>query len=272
MSWKNYRFHYDFSGNSNKPLIVFLHGFMGNSHEFDETIFLLKDDFYCLNIDLPGHGKTQVCGDDDCYTMATTADAVINLLEELEVSRCFLVGYSMGGRLALYLTLHFPEVFDRVILESASPGLPTAKERLERSKRDGQIARKLARIIQQDDFSQFLDNWYNQPVFGNIKNHPRFEQMIENRLQNNPSELAKSLKLMGTGVQPSLWENLQDNQVPLLLLVGNNDQKFVEINRKMAQITDSCELKMIDNTAHNIHFENTAVFVKNIRFFLTFEF
>ncbi|MGB3651886.1 MAG: 2-succinyl-6-hydroxy-2,4-cyclohexadiene-1-carboxylate synthase [Rivularia sp. (in: cyanobacteria)] len=266
MSLENYRFHYCFSGNSDKPLILFLHGFMGNSREFDEPISLLTDDFNCLNIDLPGHGKTQILGDDDCYTMAKTADALINLLDELKVKHCFLVGYSMGGRLALYLTLHFPRRFHKVILESASPGLSTEKERLERVKRDGQIARKLARTVE-NDFIIFLDNWYNLQIFGNIKKHPGFDRMIENRLQNNPLELAKSLRLMGTGVQPSLWENLQNNQVPLLLLVGEKDRKFIDINRKIIQVNPLCELKIINSAAHNIHLENTLVFMENIRYF-----
>ena len=267
MSLKNYRFNYDFSGNSNKPLIIFLHGFMGNVNEFQEAISLLKDDFYCLSIELCGHGKTKIVGDDECYTMSKTADALIDLLDELQVKHRFLVGYSMGGRLALYLTLHFPEGFHKVILESASPGLATQEERLERVKRDEQIARKLARSIAKDDFLKFLENWYNQPIFGNIKNHPKCEQMIENRLQNNPVELAKSLQFMGTGVQPSLWQSLENNQVPLLLLVGENDKKFVEINQKMARINQLSQLKVIENAAHNIHLENTAVFVENVREF-----
>lgn len=270
MNLKNYRFHYFFSGNSNQPLILFLHGFMGNIYEFEEVISLLNNDFYCLNIDLPGHGKTQVLGDDDCYTMPQTANALIQLLDKLKVDRCFLVGYSMGGRLALYLTLHFREYFSKVVLESASPGLFTEKERLERVKRDEQIARKLVRLIEKDDLIKFLENWYNQKIFGNIKNHPRCSQMIENRLQNNPLELAKSLRFMGTGVQPSLWEKLRDNQIDLLLLVGENDQKFVEINQKMIQVNDSCNLKIINNAAHNIHLENTAVFVENIRNFFNY--
>ena len=267
MNLKNYRFHYFFSGNSDKPLILFLHGFMGNIHEFDEVVSLLNDDFNCLNIDLPGHGKTHVLGEDDCYTMANTADALIDLLDEFKVKQCFLIGYSMGGRLALYLTIHFPNFFHKVILESASPGLSTEKEKLERVKRDGQIAKKLARSIEKDDFRRFLDNWYNQPIFGNIKNHPRFEQMIENRLQNNPLELVKSLRLMGTGVQPSLWKDLKYNQNPLLLLVGENDKKFIDINRKITEVNELCDLKIIHNAAHNIHLENTAVFVENIRYF-----
>ncbi|MGD1913433.1 MAG: 2-succinyl-6-hydroxy-2,4-cyclohexadiene-1-carboxylate synthase [Rivularia sp. (in: cyanobacteria)] len=267
MNFKNYKFHYCFNGNLNKPLILFLHGFMGNSHEFDEAISLLGDNFNCLNFDLPGHGETQVLGDDNCYTMAQVANALIQLLDELKVKRCFLVGYSMGGRLALYLTLHFPQLFNKIILESASPGLLTEKERLERIKRDEQIARKLARSIERDDFLKFLENWYNQPIFGNIKNHPRFEWTMKNRLKNNPLELAKSLRFMGTGVQPSLWNKLKDNQVPLRLIVGEKDLKFIDINKKMTQVNELCELQVIENAAHNIHLQNTAAFVENIRYF-----
>jgi len=261
-------FNYCFSGNINQPLILFLHGFMGNSHEFDEAISLLSNDFNCLTIDLPGHGKTQVLENDYCYSMAKAADNIINLLDKLKVSQCFLIGYSMGGRLALYLILNYPQRFQKVILESASPGLSTEKERLERVKRDELIARKLERMIEKDDFRKFLDNWYKQSIFGNIKNHPQFEQMIENRLQNHPVELAKSLRFMGTGVQPSLWEKLANNQVPLLLLIGKKDEKFIDINTRMTQINQFCELKIIENSAHNIHLEKAAVFVENIRIFL----
>ncbi|MBV6623818.1 MAG: 2-succinyl-6-hydroxy-2,4-cyclohexadiene-1-carboxylate synthase [Rivularia sp. (in: Bacteria)] len=266
MSFHKYILNYCFSGKPDKPLILFLHGFMGNIHEFDEAISLLTDEFYCLNIDLPGHGKTNIL-DDDCYKMPQIADALINLLDELQIERCFLVGYSMGGRLALYLTLKFPQRFHKIILESASPGLASDKERLERVKRDEQIARKLARSIQRDDFRKFLDNWYNQQIFGNIKNHPHFEQMIENRLQNNPVKLAKSLRLMGTGIQPSLWDKLKENKIPILLLVGENDKKFVEINRKMIAVNHLCELQIVDNAAHNIHLEQTSVYVRNIQDF-----
>ncbi|MEM1393645.1 MAG: 2-succinyl-6-hydroxy-2,4-cyclohexadiene-1-carboxylate synthase [Cyanobacteria bacterium P01_H01_bin.150] len=274
MIWQNYKFHYRFSGNSNKPLILFLHGFMGNSHEFDEIVNLLADDFNCLSIDLPGHGKTKVLND-DCYTMAKTADALINLLDnlldELKVKKCFLIGYSMGGRLALYLMLHFPQYFHKVIVESASPGLLTEQEKVERKKRDEQIARKLERSIENNQFRSFLDNWYKQSIFGNIKNHPQFDQMIKNRLQNNLVELAKSLRLMGTGVQPSLWNHLQQNQIPLLLIVGENDGKFIDLNKRMVEVNQFCELKIINNAAHNIHLENTAAFLENIQVFFNLD-
>ncbi len=268
MTFVNYQFHYSFSGNYNKPLILFLHGFMGSCHEFDEAIELLNDEFYCLTIDLTGHGQTQVFGGDECYTMANTAQALVKFLDELKISKCFLVGYSMGGRLALYLTLNFRDRFPKVVLESASPGLLTEAERLERFKRDEQIARKLERSVEKSDFLAFLSNWYSQPIFGNIKNHCQFQRLIEIRLQNNPTELAKSLRFMGTGCQPSLWKKLKDNTIPLLLLVGEYDEKFIGLNQKMAQDCDFCQLKIISNAGHNIHFENTQAFVENIKFFL----
>ncbi|MFN6568464.1 2-succinyl-6-hydroxy-2,4-cyclohexadiene-1-carboxylate synthase [Dendronalium sp. ChiSLP03b] len=269
MVFDDYRFNYSLISNTDRPLIFFLHGFMGNIQEFDEVIELLADDFSYLTLDLPGHGKTQVLGGDEDYTMANTAKALVNLLNELKITQCFLVGYSMGGRLALYLALHFPERFPKVVLESASPGLATEVERLKRVKQDAQIARKLARSVTKSDFATFLLNWYNQPIFGFINKHPNFDCMLESRLQNHPGELTKSLKFMGTGSQPSLWEKLKNHTVPLLLLVGEYDAKFININTKMAKILKFAQVKLINNSAHNIHFENTLEFVQNLREFLT---
>ncbi|MBE9007380.1 2-succinyl-6-hydroxy-2,4-cyclohexadiene-1-carboxylate synthase [Fortiea sp. LEGE XX443] len=264
---KNYQSNYKLINYSDKETIFFLHGFIGNLDEFDEVIKLLGTEFSYLTVDLSGHGKTQVSSGDKYYTIEQTAQVLINLLDELNIPKCFLVGYSMGGRLALYLTLHFPGRFYKVVLESASPGLATETERLERVKKDAQIARKLCRCVSKTEFREFLLNWYTQPIFGYIKNHPEFERILESRLQNQPIELAKSLRLMGTGSQPSLWGKLKDNIVPLLLLVGDNDQKFLTINTKIAELCKVAQLKIISNSAHNTHLENTREFVQNIKDF-----
>jgi 2-succinyl-6-hydroxy-2,4-cyclohexadiene-1-carboxylate synthase len=264
---ENYQIHYFIIGDSHKPMIMFLHGFMGNLQEFDLSISLLKSDFSCLVVDLPGHGKTQIIGNDEYYSMENTAQAIINLLDNLQINKCFLVGYSMGGRLGLYLTLKFPHRFAKVILESASPGLVNEKERLKRQISDNQIANKLIRLTKPEDFLNFLTNWYQQPIFGNIKQHPQFDNLIRIRLSNNPSELAKSLKIMGIGCQPSLWNQLEKNINSILLLVGENDQKFVEINQIMVEKCDFCRLQLIPHAAHNTHFENVLDFVQEVKNF-----
>ncbi|HEY9608844.1 2-succinyl-6-hydroxy-2,4-cyclohexadiene-1-carboxylate synthase [Allocoleopsis sp.] len=265
MMFDNFKFHYSFRGNRAKPLILFLHGFMGDGNEFNEVISLLSDQFCSLTVDLPGHGKTRVLGDEECYMMSNTADAVINLLDQLNVKNCFLVGYSMGGRLALYLNLHFPQYFSKVVLESASPGLKTERDRLERIQRDFALSKKL----EKGNLPTFLEKWYDQPLFASLKNHPKFDFLIESRLHNNPCMLAKSLRNLGLGCQPCLWENIKHNKNPLLLVVGEYDSKFIVINSDMARLCQSTTLEIVSSCGHNMHFEDPKTFVENVRLFFT---
>ncbi len=265
MLFDNFKLHYSFKGDRTKPLILFLHGFMGDSHEFKEVISLLSDQFSYLTVDLPGHGKTRILGGEEYYTMSNTAKDLINLLDQLNVKQCFLVGYSMGGRLALYLTLNFPERFAKVVLESASPGLKSQRDRLERIQGDFELASKL----EKSDFPKFLESWYEQALFTSLRKHPNFETLRETRLQHNPFELAKSLRTLGTGCQPSLWKNLKQNKNPLLLLVGEYDTKFIAINSEMARLCKSAKLEIVSSCGHNIHFEDPKTFVENVRRFFT---
>ncbi len=98
----NYQFNYYFQGQPGPIPILFLHGFMGNGRVFQPAISLLEDQSFCLAVDLPGHGKTKVLEKDEGYSMANTALGIKKLLNKLNIKQVYLVGYSMGGRLALY--------------------------------------------------------------------------------------------------------------------------------------------------------------------------
>jgi 2-succinyl-6-hydroxy-2,4-cyclohexadiene-1-carboxylate synthase len=261
--FQKYQFHYSLTDNTNQPLILLLHGFICDCQDFSSIISLLSQSYCCLAVDLPGHGKTQVTGDESCYNMSNTAQALIDLLDDLQIDKCLLLGYSMGGRLALYMTLHFPDRFYKVVLESASPGLKTEKERSHRLESDLQIAQKL----ENSNLKEFLYNWYDRPLFKSLTKSPNFDRLIASRLANNPLELAKSLRNMGTGNQPSLWEKLAQNQIPLLLLVGEYDDKFKTINIEIANSCPAACLKIIPESGHNIHFENIDEFVALVRQF-----
>ncbi len=259
-----YDFHYKIFGNPQNPGILFLHGFMGRGDNFYEIIETLSDKFCCVTVDLPGHGKTRIFGGDECYQMSHTAQGLIELLDELGIVRCYLLGYSMGGRLALYLTLHFPDRFEKVILESASPGLESAEGRSQRRHRDEILAQQL----ETGDFYSFLSQWYQQPLFHSVRHHPSFDRLFQNRLQNQPKTLATSLRQMGSGCQPSLWELLPSHSVPLLLLVGEWDCKFQEINHKITEVCPVAQLEIIPDSGHTIHWENPSVYLKSvIKFF-----
>jgi len=235
---------------------------MGDCREFEGAIARLSNQYYCLAVDLPGHGKTQVIAD-EAYSIQNTAHGLIQFLRALRIQSCSLVGYSMGGRLALYLTLHFPHIFIKAALESASPGLKTTAEQKQRIRRDFTLAEKL-----ETNFPASLKKWYEQPLFHSLQRHPNFEKLLKQRSQNCPRQLAKSLRYLSIGCQPSLWRQIRQNTVPISLLVGELDPKFVWINTEMSQVGKLMQFNLMKQCGHNIHFENADVFAEYVQLFL----
>jgi 2-succinyl-6-hydroxy-2,4-cyclohexadiene-1-carboxylate synthase len=251
---------YHWVGDRTKPTIAFLHGFLGCGIDFFDIATGLSDRYSSLLIDLPGHGASLI-EDDESYGMAQTAALVVRLFDQLNLGAIDLYGYSMGGRLALYLTLTYPDLIHRTILESASPGLPTAVAQQQRQFHDQAIAQKLLTL----PFSAFLNDWYLQPLFQSLQQSSNFATLHQRRLQNHPEFLAKSLLGMGTGHQPSLWAALANRDRPLHLLAGANDEKFCQIQTAMQQIApNSITLSVIQQTGHNIHWENPTAVIREI--------
>lgn len=254
--------HYVTKGNSNKPPLLLLHGFLGSHQDFAEIVDILSQRFYCILPDLPGHGGTR--SHSNSYTFPKTAESLLALLRHLCISKTHLLGYSMGGRLALYLVCKFPDYFLRVMLESASPGLRTAEERKERRERDGAIAHKL-KIV---PLPIFLAQWYRNRLFASLQQHLKLHSTMLQRRENNvPEELVQALYGMGIGQQPSLWNALARIEQPLLLIVGALDTKFVAINREMIAAVGNrqqSKLVVMESCGHNLHLEAPNLYARTI--------
>jgi len=260
-----YRFAYRDHGDPEQPCLLFMHGFMGDKHDWDDITPSFRRDYRTLAIDLPGHGETTV-PDDSLYRMEHCAAGLISLLQNLGIGDCSVIGYSMGGRLAVYLAAAFPQRFSSFILESTSPGLKTAEERRVRREHDEALARRL----EDGDFSDFLQEWYQQPLFSSLSSdRSTLESIIKKRLQNDPARLARSLRMMGTGTQPPVWERLGKITAPVLMLSGGLDAKFSGIATEVTRLCRSAKSHIISGCGHNVHAENPAAFVKACRRFLS---
>lgn len=254
------------TGDLSRPLVLYLHGFLGTLTDWNETSVRLGDRFAHLTVDLPGHGDTDPHLSIDSYSMPETAGLVVGLLDRLGIERCHLLGYSMGGRLGLYLLLNHSERFERAIIESASPGLQSESERKDRRQHD----RTLAERVLNEEFSAFLAYWYAQPSFASLdRSGPRYEAMLDRRLKQSPEGLARSLELMGTGAQPSLWEQLPSLKVPTLFVAGSVDAKFSDLAERMASLCGSTRSAIIPNAGHVAHFEEPDRFCELAVNFLT---
>ncbi|MCH7690209.1 MAG: 2-succinyl-6-hydroxy-2,4-cyclohexadiene-1-carboxylate synthase [candidate division Zixibacteria bacterium] len=256
--------YYETQGSNKSPAIVMLHGFLGSSKDWSEVAETLKEKFFCILPDLPGHGRTMPLADSD-YTMQSAALSLLAILNREEIKQCSLVGYSMGGRLALYMTLTHPKYFSKLMLESASPGLKTEKERNARIESDGIVINRL----RTQTMDEFITSWYSNFMFDSIRqDREKFEKLLKNRSENNPEALSKSLKFMGTGVQPPLWHILPDLIPPTLLIVGADDNKFKSVAFEMEERSAAITVVSIENAGHNAHFERPQEYIIELQKFL----
>ncbi len=250
-------------GNPSLPHIVFLHGFLGSGSDWLPVTRELQNDYCCMMVDLPGHGSAnllQTQPPEDFFIQ--TVDALAALLSQSASSPCSLVGYSMGGRIALALLLRHPELFSKAVIISASPGLKTEKERIDRQEHDEKVARKIER-----SFDSFIEAWYEQPLFATLKSHPIFKEVESERKINDPQNLALALRLLGTGRQPSFWDELKNNSVPVSFFTGEKDERYVEIGHQMVKLSPESDLEIFSHCGHTLHLENSDLFLDRLKNF-----
>jgi 2-succinyl-6-hydroxy-2,4-cyclohexadiene-1-carboxylate synthase len=254
--------HYDTYGSADQPALCLLHGFMGTGRDWEPVASALAQDAYCLTVDLPGHGRSTGRPRHE-YSMEGATQALADVLDEAGVERCTVVGYSMGGRLALYLAAFQPDRVKRLVLESASPGFGSAEARRRRRETDEERARRI-----EADLTGFLEDWYRQPLFASLERHGLVESMVERRAANDPAELAAALRGLGPGQQPSLWEAVGGLAMPTLAITGALDQKYVGLTKRMRRANAALRRVVVPRAGHNVHAERPQAFLVHLVRFL----
>jgi 2-succinyl-6-hydroxy-2,4-cyclohexadiene-1-carboxylate synthase len=242
--------------------IVMLHGFTGSVATWDKVATLLPN-FKVVAIDLVGHGKTDSPTDVLKYTMEEQILVLEEIFDQLNLNKIILLGYSMGGRVALSYTLTFSHRIQHLILESASPGLKTEEEKKLRRASDEELANK----IEQNGVESFVIKWENIPLFESQKKLPKEVQLAvrEERLAQTEIGLANSLKGMGTGSQNALWTRLGELSIPVTIITGSLDQKFCNIGIEMQSLLPHSDLITVNNVGHAIHVENPVQFATIVK-------
>ena len=164
---------------------------------------------------------------------------------------------------ALHLALAQPELVTALVLIGAHPGLEDRAEREARAAADDGLA---ARLLE-SGLDAFLEEWLSQPLFASLP--PETDQR-EERLTNDPTALASTLRTLSTGRQAPLWDRLPALRMPVLYLAGEHDDRYVRVGRQaVATIGPNASLETVPGAGHAAHLEQPDFVAQRVRAFLT---
>ncbi len=172
-----------------------------------------------------------------------------------------LLGYSMGGRLALRTLLEPGHPWQAAVIVSANPGLEDAAERAERRAADAAWATRALT----GDWADFLVAWDSQPVLGKGQNR---DPQLSRSLIMRRREIARSFVDWSLGAQESLWDPLAEIEIPVLWIVGENDVKYRTLAERAAALMPRATVAIAPGAGHRVPWEADAWFAETVAHFL----
>jgi 2-succinyl-6-hydroxy-2,4-cyclohexadiene-1-carboxylate synthase len=238
--------------------VTLLHGFTQSGRSWREVIDRMPGGFRWIVPDLRGHGETWTRHGAQCTMEACTADLDM-LWDDLDIEGTHLVGYSMGGRLALHVAARLPRRVLSLLTIGAHAGLG---EDAREGRRRGDEA--LAERIEKDGVEAFARYWGGLPLFAGLERRgPPFVAQVEaERLQNHAPGLACSLRGMGAGVMQPLWEELAGVTCPCTFVAGQLDHGYVASARRLAAIVPNGRVEVVLRAGHPVHQERPDAFAR----------
>jgi 2-succinyl-6-hydroxy-2,4-cyclohexadiene-1-carboxylate synthase len=223
--------------------LVLLHGFTHTGASWEPVVGALGERYRASAPDIRGHGSASVRRPVDLA-------GVLDDLAAVAPEEFVLAGYSMGGRLALQLSLARPRGINRLILIGASPGLADPSERQARRVADEALAAELEDMT----IEEFARGWARTPVLAGLPDEVA-ERVHQDRLRNTTTGLAAALRGLGPAALPPVWDRLDELTMPVTLVVGERDQKFRGVAGEMAGLIPQAEVAVVSDTGHAVHLE-----------------
>ena len=238
--------------------VTLLHGFTQSGRSWQELIATMPTGWQWVVPDLRGHGGTRTQPGAPCTMDACTADLEM-LWNDLGIERTHLVGYSMGGRLALHVATRLPERLLSLLTIGAHAGLA---EEAREGRRQGDEA--LAQRIEHEGLEAFVNYWTALPMFAGLERRgPSFvAQVRAERMGNTVAGLAASLRGMGAGAMQPLWDDLPQVRMPCTFVAGQLDHGYVASARRLAALVPNGRIEIVQRAGHTVHQERPEAFAR----------
>ena len=252
---------YNDVGPDDAPVIIFIHGFPFNKSMWRQQVEALKGSYRTIACDIRGHGNTE--SGNEKFTIALFADDLVNLMDELNISKAILCGLSMGGYIALNAVEKYPERFDGLILSSTQCTADTPEGKEKRMQTIQSIKETGVEKYAEESIKHFF-----LPASFNVKQKAvaAVKQMIINTSQKT---LCNTLLALAN--RKETCTNLSEIDIPVLIMVGKEDKitppdKALLMHKKI----DSSQMYILDHTGHLANIENQYEFNYQLRAFVEF--
>jgi 2-succinyl-6-hydroxy-2,4-cyclohexadiene-1-carboxylate synthase len=243
-----------------KDYVLFLHGFTGCAEDWFPVFEQMPDKYNYIAMDIVGHGKSDVPGSPSKYNIESIISQIKFVKDYFTPNKIFLLGYSMGGRIALSYASVYPDDLKGLILESASAGIKNDEERQKRYDED----LKLAEFIETHTVEEFIEMWNDQELFNTQRrfSNDKLKKIKKKKALGSKIGYANSLKGFSTGIMPPVHDKLKKIPLKVLLITGDLDTKFTGINARLAKRFFKAKHKIVRNSGHNTHLEESKRFVE----------
>ncbi len=235
------------------PPVLALHGFTGCAAALAPLVERLAPRHHLVVPDLAGHGRSSVPPGPEHGSVTALARQVLSVLDVLGLATVHLVGYSMGGRVALTVAATAPHRLRSLVTIGATAGLVDPAERDERRRRDAERADRLERR----GLDAFVDEWMALPLFaGEARLGPaHLERARALRRAQSVQGLAASLRWAGTGTMEPLDAELVRVSVPAAFVAGADDTRFVAEAERLAALVAHGRVVAVEGAGHAAHLE-----------------
>src|SRR6266545_778990 len=219
------------------PALLLVHGFGGAKEDFADHVDALAGRHRVVTFDHRGHGESDDPPDVSAYSLDRMATDLLGVVDTLGIDGFRLLGHSMGGMVARRFVLAHPSRVDALVLMDTSPGpVPGI---------DPQLA-GLAAQVALDDGKDVLRPMLD--AAGTLET-PAYLRLLEERPGYRELEDYKWASLSGV-----MWA--AKARCPTLVIVGAEDESFVEPSRQMAAVIPGAELVVVPDAGHSPQFEN----------------
>ncbi|HAO59020.1 MAG TPA: alpha/beta hydrolase [Psychrobacter sp.] len=227
-----------------KPVLLFAHGLLWGTHLYDKQVEHFKSSYRCIAFDFRGQGKSEVTKSG--YDMDSLAEDAIALLEALEISKCHLVGLSMGGYVAQRVALKRPDLLHSLILLDTGAEAENPEKKADYKK----MLRAIHWLGMKRISKKVMPIMFGETFLNDKSRKQEYKTWLEHLRQNNKKGAMRATA--GVIERDGVLSRLPDINLPTLIVVGDEDKPTpYEEAQKMHFAIKGSKLAVIKQAGHS---------------------